>query len=208
MISSECVEKIRMNFPACPKNIEIDDMVASALLFLQSLHYNEYQIESFYNSFMENYNHQHRYFPCESDFRKILRSEIISSNYSGNNPFTVQKCIDDTKNYNLTKILSIVKRIQNKILTDGGPSLSGSDTVFFITWEELASIERHLIDSDWPNQQIETYLMKVRESIISGENIKFDVDKIKVETEQYDDSRNGKSKVSHVSNINYFEMED
>lgn len=203
MTASECIDRIKSNFPSCPKNGNIEDMIANSLLLLKSWNLSGIQMEIFCNKILETYDHQHRYFPTEGELRSIYYNNDVNEKRSVSG-FDKKEYICNTKHYSIVKIINILRGISKKILDNGGSSLTATDTAFWVCWSELLSIEGFLRDEKWSDIQIEKYLENVKASIVAGEQINFDVNKIKLKTELYDE-RKGNS--NRVGAIKFFDVD-
>jgi len=174
----QCLKRIMSNFPEKYS----EELGEQFIEYLERLGLGPIQTEVFCNTILENYSHQHRYFPTMKEISEIWGNRSGSREFSNRDfsQYQVDDCIQKTKHYSIDKIIKgcidIMNggKCQHKECQDK-PGPCTTQLMFLRTWGELASIKGHLIDLKWTDLQIDEYLKKVKNTIIAGEKPNFDI---------------------------------
>jgi hypothetical protein len=175
MTSTECVNKIQDHFPEkCS-----DTMILDLVNYIESQNLGPIQTEVFYNTIINNYEHQHRYFPTLKQVKYHWGSRHGTGGIESHDfdKYQERDCVEKTKHWSVERIVDGVNAIKagGECNHEGCTGLCTTQLLIVKAWGELASIDGHLTDLNWTAIQKDNYLQKIKNEIIAGNPIHFDV---------------------------------
>ncbi len=136
------------------------------------------KLEIFYTKLIENYSHQHRYFPDLPTIRRIHQEAGESSSHP--DYIDTKRCVQATGKWTVKRIVEAVKKMRAGDCTKCGTTCN-TQIAFVYTWEMLSTWYHHLrVDKEWEEKRAVAYCEEIKEDIIAGRSIRYIDDKMDI----------------------------